>query len=138
MTDEPEAAEYMASGYIQWKGSNICLDVHCTCGKSYHVDAEFCYAVRCGSCGKEWALSPFIRMVPNELGALDDGEEVYVAGRDPQMIELREDEGDEFYVLTEPAYYCPQEQKFTRKFEEVRRMVDAGIMPPWGNPTLWR
>ena len=49
--------------WIQWKGTNVCMDIHCSCGKHTHVDAEFAYYVRCSACGKLWAMCANIRMV---------------------------------------------------------------------------
>jgi hypothetical protein len=49
--------------WIQWKGTNVCADIHCSCGAHGHIDAQFAYYVRCGACGKLWALSGNVRMV---------------------------------------------------------------------------
>jgi len=49
--------------WIQWKGTDVCMDIHCSCGKHTHVDAEFAYYVRCSACGKLWAMCGNIRMV---------------------------------------------------------------------------
>ena len=49
MADKP-------STYIQWKGTDVCLDFGCTCGSYYHFDAEFLYAVKCRECGKVWKM----------------------------------------------------------------------------------
>lgn len=53
-----------AHGWIQWKGTNVCMDVRCSCGKTGHVDAEFCYHVRCGYCGKVFAVGQNIMLIP--------------------------------------------------------------------------
>lgn len=50
-------------GWIQWKGTRVCLDVHCSCGKMSHVDAEFAYTIRCGYCGKLWAVCANVRLI---------------------------------------------------------------------------
>lgn len=50
-------------GWIQWKGTDVCLDVHCSCGAHTHLDADFAYYVQCGACGKLWALSANVRMI---------------------------------------------------------------------------
>lgn len=39
-------------GWIQWKGTNVCMDVHCACGELTHFDGDFLYHVKCGACGK--------------------------------------------------------------------------------------
>jgi hypothetical protein len=50
-------------GWVQWKGTEVCMDVHCACGAHLHVDASFAYAVGCPHCGKVYAASPYIRLV---------------------------------------------------------------------------
>lgn len=49
--------------WIQWKGTNVCMDVRCSCGELTHVDADFAYVVRCGDCGRLWAMCQNVRMI---------------------------------------------------------------------------
>lgn len=42
--------------FIQWKGTDVCMDFHCDCGSHNHFDGEFAYFVKCGSCGQEWEM----------------------------------------------------------------------------------
>jgi hypothetical protein len=49
--------------WIQWKGTNVCMDVYCSCGQMSHVDAEFAYHIRCPHCGRLWAMCANVRMV---------------------------------------------------------------------------
>jgi hypothetical protein len=51
------------SGYIQWKGTDACLDLHCKCGQHDHIDADFTYYWECSACKTVYALSSFIRVV---------------------------------------------------------------------------
>ena len=51
-------------GWIQWKGTNVCMDVYCKCGEHLHVDADFCYAVKCVKCKQIYELSCYIEMNP--------------------------------------------------------------------------
>lgn len=37
--------------WIQWEGTDVCMDLHCKCGETPHVDADFMYHVKCPSCG---------------------------------------------------------------------------------------
>lgn len=39
-------------GWIQWKGTDVCIDIHCICGVMLHFDGDFMYYVKCGSCGR--------------------------------------------------------------------------------------
>ncbi len=36
-----------AGGWIQWKGTDVCIDLHCVCGNNGHVDGDFMYEVQC-------------------------------------------------------------------------------------------
>jgi hypothetical protein len=51
-------------GWIQWKGTQVCMDVHCVCGEHTHIDAEFAYYVRCGSCRQIYRMGGDVRLVP--------------------------------------------------------------------------
>ena len=48
-------------GWIQWKGTMVCMDVHCSCGEHGHVDADFAYFYRC-RCGKLWSIGQNVRL----------------------------------------------------------------------------
>lgn len=58
-------------GWIQWKGTDVCLDFKCTCGAHGHVDAEFAYIVKCGKCGQRFELSGFVEAHPVTDSDLD-------------------------------------------------------------------
>lgn len=42
--------------FIQWKGTDACLDFHCECGYDAHFDGLFAYKVECGGCGAWWEM----------------------------------------------------------------------------------
>lgn len=42
--------------WIQWKGTEVCMDVHCECGYIGHVDGGFVYGVECGHCHRRYAV----------------------------------------------------------------------------------
>ncbi len=50
-------------GWIQFKGTNVCMDVHCECGAITHIDAEFCYAVICCECRREYEVNGSVKLV---------------------------------------------------------------------------
>lgn len=50
-------------GWIQWKGTEVCMDVYCKCGKMMHVDAMFVYNVECPYCGTVYMCSGFIELI---------------------------------------------------------------------------
>jgi hypothetical protein len=54
-------------GWIQWKGTDVCMDVHCECGEISHIDGMFCYAVKCPACGAVYALVADIDFIKLEI-----------------------------------------------------------------------
>jgi hypothetical protein len=47
----PEIAGWpVPSVFMQWKGTDLCADFHCTCGAHGHVHGDFVYGIRCSSC----------------------------------------------------------------------------------------
>ncbi len=64
--DKQEKFEGQSSGWIQWKGTNVCLDIHCSCGKSSHVDGEFAYSVECPHCHTIYFCNGHIQLIEIE------------------------------------------------------------------------
>ncbi len=61
-------------GWIQWKGTNVCVDLHCACGHHGHVDAEFFYRYQCPACQRKYAVGQIVKLIeltPDEI-AHDD------------------------------------------------------------------
>lgn len=50
-------------GWIQWKGTNVCMDITCKCGEHDHIDAEFLYAVTCRACGATFAVGQNVELI---------------------------------------------------------------------------
>ena len=50
----PEESD--ASMFIQWKGTDLCMDFTCPCGAQGHYDGYFAYVVRCPSCGSTFQM----------------------------------------------------------------------------------
>jgi hypothetical protein len=46
--------------FIQWKGTDVCMDFHCECGAHCHVDADFAYFVDCPHCGQRWQMPSYV------------------------------------------------------------------------------
>ncbi len=61
--DVQEKHEDKPHGWIQWKGTNVCMDVHCVCGESSHVDADFTYHVKCPYCGRVYFCNGHIQFI---------------------------------------------------------------------------
>lgn len=57
-------------GWIQWKGTNVCMDVHCKCGFMGHIDAEFAYNIQCPECNAVYMVNghvEFVELTPEEI-----------------------------------------------------------------------
>jgi len=50
-------------GWIQWKRTDVCMDIYCECGELSHVDADFCYSVKCPYCGKIYYCDGHIELI---------------------------------------------------------------------------
>jgi DNA-directed RNA polymerase subunit RPC12/RpoP len=76
-------------GWIQWKGTNVCMDVYCSCGKHGHIDQDFTYHYKCLACGKLFDIAGYVRLieVPEEEITANDRE-----GRTVAVDELLQDE----------------------------------------------
>lgn len=53
-----------AHGWIQWKGTDVCVDLHCICGFHGHIDADFFYNYKCRECGRKYAVGQNIKLIP--------------------------------------------------------------------------
>ena len=58
--DNPAVEPY---AWIQWKGTDVCMDVHCNCGCDAHVDATFPYYYRCPKCKRLFAVGQNIKLI---------------------------------------------------------------------------
>ena len=58
-TDKPH-------GWVQWKGTNVCMDIHCKCGFLSHIDDEFAYNVKCPKCGTVYMCNGHIEFIELE------------------------------------------------------------------------
>lgn len=38
------------SAFLQWKGTDVCMDFYCKCGAHCHFDGAFAYCVKCPHC----------------------------------------------------------------------------------------
>lgn len=55
-------------GWVQWKGTDVCIDIHCSCGVQGHIDGEFMYYVECKSCGQRYAVNGHVKLHPIAKG----------------------------------------------------------------------
>jgi len=52
--------------FVQWKGTDACLDLHCVCGYHGHVDAEFAYGVQCYGCDRVYEMPHTFHIAPSD------------------------------------------------------------------------
>lgn len=62
------------SAFLQWKGTDVCLDFHCECGWGGHFDGFFAYVIRCGGCERLWQMPTTVPLRPDRR----DGESCIV------------------------------------------------------------
>lgn len=53
-------------GWVQWKGTDVCMDIHCKCGYHSHIDAEFAYNVECPQCHTVYMCNGYIELIELE------------------------------------------------------------------------
>jgi len=50
-------------GWIQWKGTDVCIDLHCKCGHHGHFDGYFLYYYECPECHTKYALGQCVKLI---------------------------------------------------------------------------
>ena len=60
--DQDFPVKNISHGWIQWKGTNVCIDLHCECGMAEHYDGEFFYYWSC-KCGKSYAVGQNVKLI---------------------------------------------------------------------------
>jgi len=70
--------EGQAHAWIQWKGTDVCMDVYCECGEHFHIDADFAYYVKCPVCKQVYMCNGHIELIgieeePENCVVIDDG-----------------------------------------------------------------
>jgi hypothetical protein len=70
-------------GNVQWKGTDVCIDIQCQCGHHSHYDGYFAYYIQCPGCKIIFELSSHIRMEPVE----NPDEEIMNLCRKPDLEE---------------------------------------------------
>jgi hypothetical protein len=53
-------------GWLQWKGTNVCMDFYCKCGYHSHIDDDFTYNIRCPACKTVYHCNRHIEMIELE------------------------------------------------------------------------
>ena len=77
-----ERYEGAPHGWIQWKGTDVCMDIYCVCGKHSHIDEQFAYHVKCPACHRVYSCNGHIEFIlleePPELCVVEgvDNEDI--------------------------------------------------------------
>ncbi len=64
-------------GWIQFKGTDLCMDVRCKCGELTHIDGDFVYFVKCTKCGTVYELNGHIELLEWTPESLDPDRTVH-------------------------------------------------------------
>lgn len=67
---EPDREIPFPHAFIQWKGTQACMDVRCACGASLHADKDFLYALGCPHCHRVYETPmhlPLREAAPSEI-----------------------------------------------------------------------
>lgn len=46
--------------WVQWKGTEVCCDIRCSCGGTSHFDGDFFYFFRCPHCQRHWEVGTHV------------------------------------------------------------------------------
>ena len=66
-----ERHEGLPHGCVQWKGTQVCMDIYCVCGESSHIDSDFVYNVICPYCKRIYFCNGHIELI--EIEQMPDG-----------------------------------------------------------------
>ena len=53
-------------GRIQYKGTDLCIDLYCECETTEHLDGEFIQFWQCPNCGKRYMLSAYVKLIETD------------------------------------------------------------------------
>ena len=77
--------------FIQWKGTELCIDFDCVCGAHNHYDGEFAYYIECWHCHRRFEM-------PSDISSL-----LVETPPDSEQMVLRDIEYDESESTPETA-----------------------------------
>lgn len=87
--------------FLQYKNTDICIDMYCECGYQSHFDGTFANIVKCPHCGELWSM-PCILPVKRtsdvdgeefgEFGEFDGTATGFVSGHQPVLADYAGEE----------------------------------------------
>lgn len=75
--------------FVQWKGTDVCMDFHCGCGAHCHFDGYFAYVVQCPHCKEKWQM-PF-HLYPRKYQPENDPGAPFVVAEPDEDMEIATD-----------------------------------------------
>lgn len=72
-------------GYVQWKGTDVCIDFYCKCGEVGHFDGYFASILKCPTCGQLWELPHYVAPRPYVSDGTPNGD---VAAQSAKVIDI--------------------------------------------------
>lgn len=73
MTDKKSPYEYQREvdphpedgthTFLQWQGTNVCMDFYCKCGDTMHFDNYSLFFVQCSACKTKYIMSTYVRAI---------------------------------------------------------------------------
>ena len=61
-----ETYEDKPHGWIQWKNTNVSMDIRCKCGHVANIQASFAYYVKCPNCNTVYMCNGHIQLIEIE------------------------------------------------------------------------
>jgi hypothetical protein len=62
--EQADPPRQRGQGSIQWKGTDVCMDISCECGARVHIDADFFYYFRCPECDRLFHVGTRVTLTP--------------------------------------------------------------------------
>ena len=70
--------------WIQWKGTDVCCDIHCECGAHLHHDGRFMYFVKCPHCQTIWEVGTHVALYRVTDGRADGSPSIAEPAPEPE------------------------------------------------------
>lgn len=81
-------------GWIQWKGTQPCIDLYCVCSHHGHLDASFFfYYYKCPICSRKYALGQNIKLIELNKEQISQIEE-QIDYKEPFLSDVIEESND--------------------------------------------
>jgi hypothetical protein len=61
--DKSEKFKGRPNAFIQWKCTDVGMDVLCVCGEYDHIGGMFAYSVQCRACGRTYDVGSHVELI---------------------------------------------------------------------------